>query len=299
MLKSNKVIREASENDILCFGCSFTGGIESRYSWPMKMAIDYPKLTVYNFGLGGNSTMVSGFLLDAYLNTNKPNPKFVFFQVSRINRLAAFLLGGFRIYSTGEVFIRYKDVYNFFNPVDWLFSSDRTKLEELDFLRIKKFGIDYKLEPEPLETIDVRQPDNYYRWPIETKTKITEYKWISLAKKTIMSSWLKEYKKFFMKDFVESCYKFKINISYVKHVLQEHSIPHIIYTQTAELKDQDKDHEYRIFKDFLQDAIDFEMYEELNLEPYHIDNGYHLTDNGIDIQAELLYKKMELKNDFK
>jgi len=297
MLKGNTVIREASENDILCFGCSFTGGIESRYSWPMKLAIDHPNLEIYNFGLGGNSTMVSGFLLDAYLNTNKLKPKFIFFQVSRIDRLAAFLLGGFRIH--GIPLTRYKEVYDYFNPVDWLFNTNRTKLEELNLSRIKKFGTDYKLEPERPGMIDVRQPDNYFRWPSETKTKITEYKWESLAKRKIMPSWLRGYRKFFMADFVESCYKFKINILHIKHILQEHNIPHIMYTQTAELKDQNKDNEYRVVKDFLQDVIDFEIYEELDLKPYHIDNGYHLNDKGIDIQAELLFKKMVSKNDFR
>ncbi len=295
MLKGNTVIKEASENDILCFGCSFTGGIESRYSWPMKLAIDHPNLEIYNFGLGGNSTMVSGFLLDAYLNTNKLKPKFIFFQVSRIDRLAAFLLGGFRIH--GIPLTRYKEVYDYFNPVDWLFNSNKTKLKELDSLRIEKFGTDYKLEPERPAKIDIRQPDNYFRWPSETTTAITEYRWESLAKRKIIPSWVKGYKKFFMADFVESCYKFKINILHIKHVLQEQNIPHIIYTQTAELKDQNKDNEYRVVKDFLQDVIDFEIYEELDLKPYHIDNGYHLNDKGIDIQAELLFKKMVSKND--
>tara|TARA_Y100000034_G_scaffold16276_1_gene17482 strand:- start:10316 stop:11206 length:891 start_codon:yes stop_codon:yes gene_type:complete len=295
MLKGNTVIKEASENDILCFGCSFTGGIESRYSWPMKLAIDHPNLEIYNFGLGGNSTMVSGFLLDAYLNTNKLKPKFIFFQVSRIDRLAAFLLGGFRIH--GIPLTRYKEVYDYFNPVDWLFSTNKTKLKELDSLRIEKFGTDYKLEPERPAKIDIRQPDNYFRWPSETTTAITEYRWESLAKRKIMPSWLRGYRKFFMADFVESCYKFKINILHIKHILQEHNIPHIMYTQTAELKDQNKDNEYRVVKDFLQDVIDFEIYEELDLKPYHIDNGYHLNDKGIDIQAELLFKKMVSKND--
>ena len=74
--------------NILCFGCSFTAGIDKRYSWPMKIAIDNSDMEVYNFGLGGSSPMVSGFLLDAYLKAND-KPSFVFFQISFMNTLSA------------------------------------------------------------------------------------------------------------------------------------------------------------------------------------------------------------------
>ena len=72
-----------------------------------------------------------------------------------------------------------------------------------------------------------------------------------------------------------------------------------LLNEKKESKNDDSlDKKYRVIKVTMTKLVSTAL-EELDLKPYHIDNGYHLNDKGVDIQAELLFKKMVLKNDFR
>lgn len=53
---------------VACFGCSFTGGVyndsELRESWPYRLSLQRPDLTIYNFGRQGTSILYSINILE-------------------------------------------------------------------------------------------------------------------------------------------------------------------------------------------------------------------------------------------
>ena len=77
--KNREYVLENSENEIWCFGCSWTEGygVPAEYSWPARIE-ESTGVTVKNFGVGGSGPFTAHRIMKAWLRNARHKPSKIY-----------------------------------------------------------------------------------------------------------------------------------------------------------------------------------------------------------------------------
>ena len=109
-MTDNNFYSDLIDDAVICFGCSFTSGIdvsENSLNWPYFLYLKDTNQRVVNFASPGSSFLYSVSLLEELCLMKKFTPKFVFFQITNPYRMT---IKNKTLYE-GEVIEHYKNFY--------------------------------------------------------------------------------------------------------------------------------------------------------------------------------------------